>query len=182
MSVARSQNIQLPVFGITDTVSLILDQTRVHDEMFGPKIKGMLGSKGSGDSEAEARESQQRAQKSFWTTILPVMACGAGLFSDGYINNVRVSLGIILFLTDERRILTSLTGHRIRRHRPGGTVRRVVADVKCQKLYGRHCLCRYRRRAACLWLPVRAMWNFFPVRSSRAQSESRSSFARQLIH
>lgn len=28
-------------------------------------------------------------QKSFWAKLLPVMACGAGLFSDGYINNVR---------------------------------------------------------------------------------------------
>lgn len=26
--------------------------------------------------------------KSFWQRLWPVMACGAGLFSDGYINNV----------------------------------------------------------------------------------------------
>lgn len=26
--------------------------------------------------------------QSFWTALLPVIACGAGLFSDGYINNV----------------------------------------------------------------------------------------------
>lgn len=30
-------------------------------------------------------------KKSFWKSILPVMACGAGLFSDGYINNVCLS-------------------------------------------------------------------------------------------
>jgi len=27
-------------------------------------------------------------QKSRWERLWPVMACGAGLFSDGYINNV----------------------------------------------------------------------------------------------
>lgn len=31
-------------------------------------------------------------QKSFKEAILPVMACGAGLFSDGYINNVSIDL------------------------------------------------------------------------------------------
>ncbi len=32
-------------------------------------------------------------RKSFFQAALPVFACGAGLFSDGYINNV----GLILF-------------------------------------------------------------------------------------
>lgn len=35
-------------------------------------------------------------QKSFWKAILPVIACGAGLFSDGYINNVRSPITIII--------------------------------------------------------------------------------------
>ncbi len=30
-------------------------------------------------------------RKSFFQAALPVFACGAGLFSDGYINNVRPS-------------------------------------------------------------------------------------------
>lgn len=30
----------------------------------------------------------QEEKKPFWESLLPVMACGAGLFSDGYINNV----------------------------------------------------------------------------------------------
>ncbi|KAK3381617.1 major facilitator superfamily domain-containing protein [Podospora didyma] len=34
----------------------------------------------------------------FWTSILPVMACGAGLFSDGYINNVIGSVVTVLAL------------------------------------------------------------------------------------
>jgi hypothetical protein len=29
------------------------------------------------------------AHKSTWQSLWPVFACGAGLFSDGYINNVR---------------------------------------------------------------------------------------------
>ena len=32
------------------------------------------------------------AQKSLFKRALPVFACGAGLFSDGYINNVSVSV------------------------------------------------------------------------------------------
>ncbi|KAK4230119.1 major facilitator superfamily domain-containing protein [Podospora fimiseda] len=35
-------------------------------------------------------------QKTFWQKILPVMACGAGLFSDGYINNVISSVITVL--------------------------------------------------------------------------------------
>ncbi|KAK4462726.1 major facilitator superfamily domain-containing protein [Cladorrhinum samala] len=33
--------------------------------------------------------------KTFWQNLLPVMTCGAGLFSDGYINNVIGSVGTI---------------------------------------------------------------------------------------
>ncbi|KAI1866874.1 uncharacterized protein JN550_007421 [Neoarthrinium moseri] len=35
-------------------------------------------------------------QKPFWQAIWPVIACGAGLFSDGYINNVIGSVGTVL--------------------------------------------------------------------------------------
>ncbi|KAH6617845.1 major facilitator superfamily domain-containing protein [Chaetomium sp. MPI-SDFR-AT-0129] len=35
-------------------------------------------------------------KKSFWKALLPVIACGAGLFSDGYINNVIGSVVTIL--------------------------------------------------------------------------------------
>jgi hypothetical protein len=45
----------------------------------------------SGADEAQAVEQPVQEQKApFWKAILPVMACGAGLFSDGYINNVRL--------------------------------------------------------------------------------------------
>jgi hypothetical protein len=40
-----------------------------------------------GPDEAQVAE-QPTEKKSFRKAILPVMACGAGLFSDGYINNV----------------------------------------------------------------------------------------------
>lgn len=42
----------------------------------------------TGADEAQMVE-QPAEKKSFRKAILPVMACGAGLFSDGYINNVR---------------------------------------------------------------------------------------------
>jgi hypothetical protein len=49
----------------------------------------------SGADEAQVAEvveqPTQEQKPPFWKAILPVMACGAGLFSDGYINNVRLS-------------------------------------------------------------------------------------------
>lgn len=41
----------------------------------------------SADHDQLATES-----KPFFQKVLPVFACGAGLFSDGYINNVRSTL------------------------------------------------------------------------------------------
>lgn len=34
------------------------------------------------------QQEQQQPRPNFWHAALPVFACGAGLFSDGYINNV----------------------------------------------------------------------------------------------
>lgn len=36
--------------------------------------------------ELQAEDGAPR--KSFWEVMMPVFACGSGLFSDGYINNV----------------------------------------------------------------------------------------------
>lgn len=33
-------------------------------------------------------------QKPFWQVIWPVLACGAGLFSDGYVNNVYIATSL----------------------------------------------------------------------------------------
>jgi hypothetical protein len=45
-----------------------------------------------GRKKPDATEVQVAAQPvqrtSFWKAVFQVMACGAGLFSDGYINNV----------------------------------------------------------------------------------------------
>jgi hypothetical protein len=37
----------------------------------------------------ERRGSVARTEKGRWERLWPVIACGAGLFSDGYLNNVR---------------------------------------------------------------------------------------------
>lgn len=36
----------------------------------------------------ESNPPSEPQHKTFWQAALPVFACGAGLFSDGYINNV----------------------------------------------------------------------------------------------
>ncbi|KAK4109753.1 MFS general substrate transporter [Canariomyces notabilis] len=48
--------------------------------------------------EAKADGHGVAKRKSIWTSLLPVMACGAGLFSDGYVNNVIGSVVTILAL------------------------------------------------------------------------------------
>jgi hypothetical protein len=40
---------------------------------------------------SQSEEEPEAPRKSFFMTTLPVFACGAGLFSDGYINNVRLN-------------------------------------------------------------------------------------------
>jgi hypothetical protein len=32
----------------------------------------------------------EQSEKSYWDRLWPVIACGAGLFSDGYLNAVRI--------------------------------------------------------------------------------------------
>ncbi|AEO59039.1 hypothetical protein MYCTH_2111282 [Thermothelomyces thermophilus ATCC 42464] len=58
----------------------------------------MFGRKSPKPEAVEARATEEPVQenKSFWKSIVPVMACGAGLFSDGYINNVIGSVVTIL--------------------------------------------------------------------------------------
>jgi hypothetical protein len=45
----------------------------------------------SNDDDTERRGSVANADKGKWERLWPVIACGAGLFSDGYLNNVRES-------------------------------------------------------------------------------------------
>lgn len=46
--------------------------------------------------EAEQRPSVEQTDKSFWNRLWPVIACGAGLFSDGYLNGVIGSVNTML--------------------------------------------------------------------------------------
>ena len=41
--------------------------------------------------DVERRGSVARTEKGKWERLWPVIACGAGLFSDGYLNNVRLT-------------------------------------------------------------------------------------------
>jgi hypothetical protein len=40
--------------------------------------------------DVERRGSVAKTEKGRWERLWPVIACGAGLFSDGYLNNVRI--------------------------------------------------------------------------------------------
>lgn len=43
----------------------------------------------SSNDDAERHTSVANVDKGRWERLWPVIACGAGLFSDGYLNNVR---------------------------------------------------------------------------------------------
>lgn len=120
--------------------------------------------------EVEHQRVEQR--KSFWMSLLPVIACGAGLFSDGYINNVRIvpqsALSHSFICLPMHELLakkqatrpTCELGHRIGCYHPGTSVRRSVEFVECEALSGRYCLCGYGCRTAGLWIPVRVGSNW----------------------
>ena len=44
---------------------------------------------GPGKEDVEHRGSVAQVEKGRWERLWPVIACGAGLFSDGYLNNVQ---------------------------------------------------------------------------------------------
>jgi hypothetical protein len=48
------------------------------------------------EGDVEHRGSGAKVQKGRWESLWPVIACGAGLFSDGYLNNVRRPRGRLL--------------------------------------------------------------------------------------
>ena len=43
----------------------------------------------TGKDDLKRRDSIAKTEKGRWERLWPVIACGAGLFSDGYLNNVR---------------------------------------------------------------------------------------------
>lgn len=43
---------------------------------------------GASKGDVERRGSVAKTEKGRWERLWPVIACGAGLFSDGYLNNV----------------------------------------------------------------------------------------------
>lgn len=121
--------------------------------------------------EAHAHESEQRVEtaqehrptndldtalerKSFFQAALPVFACGAGLFSDGYINNVRIDLvpsaAAMRLLTPSRLC----SGYRLRKHDLKQTVWKDLLRVYAIQ-GGSECrLCWHCRRPARIWFPL----------------------------
>ena len=71
------------------------DQAQTHTVSSIPRSPKKISKKGrrkekQNKTEAMGDEASPEI-KPFWEAIWPVLACGAGLFSDGYVNNVRVT-------------------------------------------------------------------------------------------
>lgn len=87
--------------------------------------------------------------KSRWERLWPVMACGAGLFSDGYINNVG--------LPPQRITIYILTvpGHWVRLHHLGSYIRGCLQQLQCSLERRSYYLCRHSPRTASVRLHFR---------------------------
>ena len=116
----------------------------------------------------EAAVSDAPQPRPFKEAAMPVFACGAGLFSDGYINNVSASECLLCYATCPLRAANSVSppwawladssvGHRFGQHPPRHAVRRNIHqfDRIAERL--RHRLRRHRRRPAAVRLPVRPL-------------------------
>ncbi|KAL3421846.1 major facilitator superfamily transporter [Phlyctema vagabunda] len=64
--------------------------------MFGRKKEPTAQVDSGSDQDNINHDALEVTNKSFWNRLWPVMACGAGLFSDGYINNVIGSVSTML--------------------------------------------------------------------------------------
>jgi hypothetical protein len=83
--------------------------------------------------------------KTTWERIWPALACGSGLFSDGYINNVR-ALSSPLISTHSRDL-----GHWIRVNHIEAAIRNGIYWFECPEKYICHYFCW-----DCLWsTPIR---------------------------
>lgn len=115
--------------------------------------------------DVERRGSVARTEKGRWERLWPVIACGAGLFSDGYLNNVRnyESANLPCDIPDPERqyvpsrlalILTITPDYRTCQHHveddlPEG-VHELIGTSQCSQ----HHVCRHGRRNAVFRLHV----------------------------
>lgn len=91
----------------------------------------------------------ENVEKSRWERSWPTIACGAGLFSDGYLNGYAhhvQALSVCAPLTGQSQ------SYRIRqyhaRHHLSCTIQSLLSNSQCLV----HCLCRYRRGTITLWI------------------------------
>lgn len=95
----------------------------------------------------------QHTERNRWDQIWPVLACGAGLFSDGYLNNV--SAPALDATAMDKLMLTELNlGHRFCQHHVGPAVSRTVRWQSCITKCLLHRLRWHCPGPARLWLPL----------------------------
>ena len=101
---------------MTAPVALGLDQHSIMDKHIG------VGDEPSPEAVAQRRASLVETDKSFWDRLWPVIACGAGLFSDGYLNGVIGSVSTMLNALYKNQYANSSAQVRIPRCRTFDTV------------------------------------------------------------
>lgn len=74
--------------------------------------------------------------KTWWQRRAPVIACGSGLFSDGYLNGVS-RIGIY-----QKNLPDILQGHRIGKHHSKEALQERIQAQQCSEQHHLACLCR----------------------------------------
>lgn len=126
-----------------------------------------------------------------WKNLIPVIACGAGLFSDGYINNVclislsslclkrnytrRKAQGICKIRKTRNGRLTRTmlhTGHRLRRHHSRPRISGSLEKLEREEVCGRHRVCWNGGGDVIVWISVSLSLSS-PSRPPNDENESR---------
>jgi hypothetical protein len=108
------------------------------------------------EGETERRNSVARTEKGRWERLWPVIACGAGLFSDGYLNNVRTSPSHY-HSTHCDMANSHPSDHRPRQHYAQQNLPGRIYSVLGASQRRQHYFRRYRCRYAFLRLHVRPL-------------------------
>jgi hypothetical protein len=100
--------------------------------------------------DAPRRGSIAATEKGRWERLWPVIACGAGLFSDGFLNNVSIVDAEVVCII----CLLTWTDYWSSKHHAQDDIPRIVQELVGAGKYLKYHVCRDRVGHAILWVYV----------------------------
>ncbi len=108
------------------------------------------------DADVEVAPPIDATEKSFWERLWPAMACGAGLFSDGYLQSVIGPVNTILSILYPNQYANSSAVSNVTSIAFAGTVLGMLAEVTAKHWPYTDCLLAVCRPAR-VWLHFRRL-------------------------